>query len=68
MMSCRFVFIGAGNLATRLSLEFKKKGFIIEQVYSRTDSSAKALALQVNATFTSDPGHIVKGADVYFVA
>jgi predicted short-subunit dehydrogenase-like oxidoreductase (DUF2520 family) len=68
MMSCRFVFVGAGNLATRLSLEFKKKGFIIEQVYSRTESSAKALALQVNANFTSDPGHIAKNADVYFVA
>jgi predicted short-subunit dehydrogenase-like oxidoreductase (DUF2520 family) len=68
MMSCRFVFLGAGNLATRLSVEFKEKGFIIEQVYSRTDSSAKTLALQVNANFTADPGQIVKGADVYFVA
>ncbi len=67
-MSCRFVFIGAGNLATRLSIGFKKKGFIIEQVYSRTESSAKALAMQVNAKFTSEPGHVVKGADVYFVA
>jgi len=68
MMSCRFVFIGAGNLATRLSFEFKKKGYIIEQVYSRTESSAKALAGLVVADYTTDPALVAKNADVYFVA
>lgn len=30
----RVVFVGAGNLATRLSLEMRKSGMSIGQVYS----------------------------------
>jgi predicted short-subunit dehydrogenase-like oxidoreductase (DUF2520 family) len=67
-MSCRIVFIGAGNLATRLSLELQGKGYITEQVYSRTESSAKELAVRLNARHTTNPADIVAGAGIYFIA
>jgi predicted short-subunit dehydrogenase-like oxidoreductase (DUF2520 family) len=66
-MSSRFIFIGAGNLATRLSLEFKRKGFLIDQVFSRTDSSAKALAAQLNCDYTIKPELIHTGTDIIYI-
>ena len=36
----RVVFVGAGNLATRLSLEMRKSGMSIGQVYSHTSEHA----------------------------
>jgi len=67
-MSHRFVFIGAGNLATHLSIRLKQQGFEILQVYSRTENSAKLLAEKLDADFTNSPGNILKNADVYVVA
>jgi predicted short-subunit dehydrogenase-like oxidoreductase (DUF2520 family) len=67
-MSQRIVFIGAGNLGTRLAVELNKKGFIIEQVYSRTHSSANLLASKINSHYTTSPWKIMPGADIYFVA
>jgi len=67
-MSLKFVFIGAGNLATHLSLSLKTNGYQILQVYSRTENSAKALAEKLNCTFTTTPREIMKDADIYVVA
>ncbi|SHF97423.1 NADP oxidoreductase coenzyme F420-dependent [Mariniphaga anaerophila] len=67
-MNHRFVFIGAGNLATRLSTRFQEKGFSIEQVYSRTEDSAKALADRLQTAYTTSPEDIISDADIYFVA
>lgn len=67
-MSYRFVFIGAGNLATQLSTVLKEKGFSIVQVYSRTEKSARMLAEKLNADYTTSVSEISSGADVYFVA
>lgn len=64
----RIVFLGAGNLATRLSVELKKKGYAIEQVYSRTTASARTLANRLQSSFTTAPGKIISDADIYFVA
>lgn len=36
----KIVFIGAGNLATRLSLAMQRVGMQIGQVYSHTEASA----------------------------
>ena len=41
----RVVFVGAGNLATRLSLEMRKSGMSIGQVYSHTSEHAKILSI-----------------------
>ena len=67
-MSHRFVFIGAGNLATHLSIRLKQQGFEILQVYSRTENSAKVLAEKLDADYTSSLKNISKNADVYVVA
>lgn len=66
-MSHRFVFIGAGNLATHLSAEFQKKGFRIEQIYSRTEKSAKALAQKLQTKYTTIVQEIIRDADIYVV-
>lgn len=67
-MSYRIVIIGSGNLGTRLAIELHKKGFVIEQVYSRTRSSANRLARKINTHYATSPGKIMPGADIYFVA
>ena len=67
-MSHRFVFLGAGNLATRLAVELHQKGFNIGQVYSRTEKSAKALADKLETDYTASVQEISPDADVYFVA
>ncbi len=62
------VFIGAGNLATHLAKALYRKGFRIEQVYSRTELSASKLAEVVEATYTTQLAEVVKGAQLYIVA
>ena len=68
MMSLKFCFIGAGNLATQLSVALQKAGYQIVQVYSRTDESAKMLAEKLNTQYTTQKSELVKDADIYFVA
>ena len=62
------VFIGAGNLATNLAKALYHKGFRIVQVYSRTDESARTLAGQVEAEYTTDLQEISKEARLYIVS
>ena len=40
----KIVLIGAGNVATHLGIALQKAGWLILQVYSRTEESASALA------------------------
>ena len=61
----RVVFVGAGNLATRLSLEMRKSGMSIGQVYSHTSEHAKILADEVGCGWTVVPEDIVEDADLY---
>lgn len=63
----RIVFIGAGNVATHLSLALKNKGHDIVQVYSRTKGNAELLASNFGCSFTSDFGDI-QPADLYIYA
>lgn len=64
----QIVFIGAGNLATNLAKALYYKGFRIVQVYSRTEESARALAMKVEADYTTDLNAISKNAKLYIVA
>lgn len=59
------VFIGSGNLATRLSLEMYRTGMNIAQIYSRTKESACQLAGQLNCLWTTDLLEIRTDADLY---
>ncbi len=65
------IFIGAGNLATHLSLALQKAGHSVRQVYSRTQVSAlmltKRLGLSNEAAITSI-ADVQPDADVYIYA
>lgn len=62
------VILGAGNVATHLSLALKNADFKIKCVYSKTIQSAKELALKVDAHYTNEIGHIPVEADLYIIA
>ena len=64
----KVVFLGSGNLATRLSLEMKRKGFDIRQVYSHTPAHAERLANQLQCKWTYLPGKVEIDADLYIFA
>lgn len=61
----KIVFIGAGNLATRLSQEMQRAGMNITGVYSRTPESAQVLARKLGCRWTVDVETIPSDADLY---
>ncbi len=64
----KICMIGAGNLATQLSLTLFDKGHQVLQVFSQTEKRAKDLASALNCSFTTDPNDLVKNADLYIIA
>ncbi|HKM94654.1 MAG TPA: DUF2520 domain-containing protein [Prolixibacteraceae bacterium] len=67
-MDKKVVIIGAGNLATRVSLELHNKGVEIIQVYSRTVTSALTLARMLGCNYVTKPEKIIPDADIYLVS
>lgn len=62
----RIVLIGAGNMATRLSLALYEQGYNFVQVYSRTIQSAQRLAqLLGNIPYTNNIETLYNDADLY---
>lgn len=61
------VVVGAGNMATRLSMALAESGYKIVQVYSRTEQSAQKLALQLggDVAYTNDIAGIYPYAQLY---
>jgi len=59
--------IGAGNVATHLSLSFYKKGLTIDCIHSRSIDKAKKLALQVDSDFTDQADKIPKNSQLYLL-
>jgi len=64
----KIVSLGAGNLATHLIIELQKKGFEIEQVYSRSEASAKELAEKLHSLYTTEIEGIVTNAHIYIIS
>ncbi len=64
----KIVILGAGNLATQLSLALYEKGLEIVQIYSRTMESASELACKVNAEASNSLQNIKANADLYILA
>lgn len=64
----RIIIIGAGKLATHLSQALQKVGHEIIQLYSRTQTSAKALADILHVPYTTDTSEIGQNADIYIYA
>lgn len=67
-MGLNFCFIGAGNLATNLSVVLNGEAGRVVQVYSRTEESARTLADKLHCAYTMSTDEIVSDADIYFVA
>ncbi len=61
----KVVLIGAGNLATRLSLALYKAGVRIIQVYSRTSAHAAELAARLDCSYTDKPEEVTAAGDLY---
>lgn len=61
----KIVCIGSGNLATNLTLAWKEAGILVEQVFSRTEANAKALAEQLGCAWTTSTEEIINDADLY---
>ncbi|MDR0537749.1 MAG: DUF2520 domain-containing protein [Tannerellaceae bacterium] len=64
----KIVFIGAGNLATSMSIEMQRAGMTIVEVYSRTAEHAESLAKKLNCKGTSSLEDIQADADLYIFA
>lgn len=62
------VILGAGNVASHLSLALKKAEFQIKCVYSKTIEAAKSLALKVDSHYTNEINQIPVEADLYIIA
>lgn len=59
--------LGAGNVATQLSLAFRKAGHTIVQIFNRSGEAGELLAKTVGAEFVSDARKL-KDADIYLIA
>lgn len=60
--------IGAGNVATHLSVALQNAGFDIVQIYSRTEASSKELAGMLQAPYTTNINHISGDASLYILS
>lgn len=66
-MSFTFVMIGAGNLATHLTRRLDDCGLSLQQVFSRTEQSARTLAENYDVPWIVVPDAIYPDADLYFI-
>jgi len=64
----KIVVIGAGNVATHLSIALLGAGHQIVQIFSKSTISAAELAEKIAVPFTIDPDEINQQADIYFYA
>ncbi|HPR33384.1 MAG TPA: DUF2520 domain-containing protein [Prolixibacteraceae bacterium] len=67
-MDKKIAIVGAGNLATRVSLELHLNGVEIIQVYSRTVTSALTLARMLGCNYVTNPEKITPDADIYLIS
>jgi predicted short-subunit dehydrogenase-like oxidoreductase (DUF2520 family) len=67
-MEKKIAIIGAGNLATRVSLEFHNQGVEIVQVFSRTITSALTLSKLIGCPYVTKTEMITTNADIYLVS
>jgi predicted short-subunit dehydrogenase-like oxidoreductase (DUF2520 family) len=63
----KVTLIGAGNLSTQLGKAFNSAGVKVVQVYSRTEESAKELAILLGCPFTSSLNNLMD-TDLFVIA
>ena len=60
--------IGAGNLATQLGLALYKEGYLIFQVYSRSQKNASVLSKNIKAEAITDLKKLSTDSTIYIIA
>ena len=64
----RIAIIGAGNIATHLAIALHEAGYVISQIYSRTEVSARTLAERIGCPWTTRPENIDGDSELYIFA
>lgn len=64
----RVSIVGAGNVGHNFGLAFKQAGYLIHEIYSRTQDSAIILSQRLNCNFTTELAKLDPGADLYIIA
>lgn len=64
----KITLIGSGNVATHLAIALHKKGYAIQNIFSRKYYRAKVLAEKVDAVATSSYKKIKDDSDIYIIA
>ena len=61
------IILGAGNIATHLSLALQNAGFEISQIYNRSEKSAQQLAGMLQTRYTADISQVDSDASLYII-
>lgn len=62
------VVIGSGNVAWHFVKAFGKAGITVLQVVARNEKSAAKISARFSVPYITDPGKIVRNADLYLLA
>ena len=63
----KITFIGSGNVASVLSSKLRNKGFEIVEIWSKTEKSARDLALKLDCNFTTNLNDL-QHTDLFVIA
>lgn len=63
----KITFIGAGNVASLLSSKLRHKGFEIVEIWSKTEKSARDLALKLDCNFTTSLNNL-QHTDLFIIS
>lgn len=64
----KITIVGAGNVAHNFALAFKNAGYIIHEVYSRTQRSAMLLSQALQTDYTTNLANLKKDTDLIVLA
>ncbi len=64
----RITLVGAGNAGHKFGVAFRQAGYLIHEIYSRTEESAIKLSNRLNCNYTTQLSDLDPGADLYVLA
>jgi len=64
----RISLVGAGNVGYNFGLAFKQAGYLIHEVYSRSEKTAKSLSDRLNCNSITSLEDLDPSADLYVIA
>ncbi len=64
----RVTIIGAGNVGHNFGLAFRQAGYLIAEIYSRTQNSAMLLSQTLNCNFTTNLKQLTDKTDLFVIA